>query len=177
MSDFETLESRVTYEGPVFNLRHDRVQYPDGRRAKLDVIVHPGAVAILPFDAEGQVWFIRQYRHATGGQLLELPAGTLEPGEPPADCALRELREEIGMGARTITHLGGFYVAPGYTTEFLHAYLATELYPDPLEADADEFIEVVKLPFAEVERRLAAGEIQDGKSLAMLALVRTFLNA
>jgi ADP-ribose pyrophosphatase len=177
MTDFETLESRVDYKGPLFSLRHDRIQFPDGRRANLDVIVHPGAVAILPIDADGNVWFIRQYRHAAGQILLELPAGTLEAGEDLMDCAQRELREEIGMGGAVMTRMGGFFLAPGYTTEFLHAYLATELFEDSLEPDVDEDIEVVKLPFSEVERLLSSGELYDGKTLAMLALVRTFLNS
>jgi ADP-ribose pyrophosphatase len=93
------------------------------------------------------------------------------------DCAQRELREEIGMGAAVMTRMGGFFLAPGYTTEFLHAYLATELFEDSLEPDVDEDIEVVKLPFSEVERLLSSGELYDGKTLAMLALVRTFLNS
>ncbi len=103
-------------------------------------------MVILPVDDQGNLFFVRQYRHAAGLDLLELPAGTLDEGEAPEACARREVREETGMAAGKMEHLGGFYLAPGYSTEYMHVYLATGLHSDPLEADADEFLTVEVIP-------------------------------
>lgn len=161
----------MMYRGRAFQVRKDHVRLPTGFVAQLDIVEHVGAVTIVPLDAEGQVWFVRQYRHATGKELLELPAGTVEPGEPPEACAAREIREEIGMRAGTLRKLGEFYLAPGYSTEYMHIYLATGLVPDPLPGDQDEFLSVVRYPLAEVERLVQSGEIQDGKTLAGMYLL------
>ncbi|MCU0485696.1 MAG: NUDIX hydrolase [Anaerolineales bacterium] len=165
-------QTEKMYQGRAFTVRRDRVRLPDGGAAQLDIVEHVGAVTIVPVDADGQVWFVRQYRHATGQELLELPAGTLEPGEAPEVCAAREIREEIGMRAGTLRKLGEFYLAPGYSTEYMHVFLATSLTPDPLPGDQDEFLSIVPLPLTELDRRVASGEIQDGKSLAGIYLMR-----
>ncbi|MBI5877854.1 MAG: NUDIX hydrolase [Chloroflexi bacterium] len=175
MKHYDVLESRQLFRGRVFGLRQDRVRLPDGQTASLDIIEHGGAAVIVPVDEQGRIWFVRQYRHAAGEALLELPAGTLEPGEPPAACAAREVREEIGMAAGTIEPLGGSFLAPGYSSEFLHYFLARELTPDPAPHDADEFLEVVQLPAAEAYRLAAAGLIRDGKTLAGLLLAQSRL--
>jgi ADP-ribose pyrophosphatase len=107
--------------------------------------------------------------------LLELPAGTLEEGEDPAVCAAREIREETGFAANKIEKIGDFYLAPGYSTEFMHVYLAQDLRHDPLEADADEFLSVEKIPFAEAVQMAERGEMPDAKSLAALLLARSHL--
>ena len=119
--------------------------------------------------------FVRQYRHAAGLDLLELPAGTLDEGEEPLECAKREIREETGMAAGKMELLGGFYLAPGYSTEYMHVYLATGLSHDPLEADADEFLTVERIPMAEALQMFERGEIQDAKSLAAVLLARKYL--
>ena len=100
--DFENISSEVKYRGRAFNVRRDQVRAPDGQILNLDIVEHIGAVTILPLDEQDQVWFVRQYRHASGRKLLELPAGTLTPGELPEDCAAREVREETGMAARRL---------------------------------------------------------------------------
>jgi len=167
---FETLSSEITYQGRAFTVRRDQVQAPDGQILKLDIVQHIGAVTILPVDEIGQVWFVRQYRHATGKNLLELPAGTLTPGELPEDCAAREIREETGMGARTMVKLGSFFLAPGYSTEYMHVFLASDLYPDPLPGDEDEFLSVEKIPLEHVRDLVGSGEILDSKTLSALYL-------
>jgi ADP-ribose pyrophosphatase len=169
---FDRLDSELVYQGRVFDVRRDQVLLPDGKRAFLDVVAHGGAVTVLPIDAAGMVWFVRQFRYAAGATLLELPAGTLEPGEDPADCARREVREEVGMSAGRLEKIGGFFLAPGYSTEFLHIYLATELTPNPLEADADEFLSVETLPLEQAYALAETGQLQDGKTLATLLLAR-----
>ncbi len=166
----EVLQSEIVFQGKVFTVRRDAVRLPNGRVAHLDIIAHHGAVTMLPIDAEGNVWFVRQYRHAAGETILELPAGTLEPGEPPEACAARELQEEIGMAAENLTLLGEFYLAPGYSTEYQYIYLATGLTPSSLPQDADEILEPVAFPYEEVVKMAREGKIRDAKTLAALFL-------
>jgi ADP-ribose pyrophosphatase len=170
--DFKTVSSEIVYQGRVFDVRRDQVRLQDGALAALDIVDHPGAITLLPLDDEDRLWLVRQYRHAAGIELLELPAGAMEAGEPPEACAYREVREEIGMSAGQLTKIGEFFLAPGYSTEYMYVYLATGLRPDPLEADEDEFLSVETFPVAEVYRLAAEGQIRDSKSLAALFLAR-----
>lgn len=170
--EFETVTSKMMYQGRAFNVRRDQVRAPNGQVLDLDIVDHSGAVTILPIDEQGQVWFVQQYRHPTGKLLLELPAGTLKPGEAPELCAQREVREEIGMAAGKLAKLGEFFLAPGYSTEYMHVYLATELYPAPLPGDEDEFLSIVRVPASQLNTLVASGEIQDGKSIAALYLAK-----
>jgi ADP-ribose pyrophosphatase len=170
--NFKLRESINIFSGKAIKLWLDKVDYPDGRQVSIEVLKHPGSIAILPLDDQGQIWFVRQYRHPAGGMLLEIPAGTIEPGEDPQATAAREIREEIGMAASSITPIGGFYLAPGYSTEYMHLFLATELSPEPLKHDHGEFIQVEKHAVQEVYRMLEQGEINDGKTVAILGLMR-----
>ena len=172
---FEFLHSETLLKGRAFAIRRDTLKAPDGRETKFDIIEHGGSVIIVPIDKDGNLLFVRQYRHAAGIDLLELPAGTLEEGEDPAVCAAREIREETGFAADKIEKIGDFYLAPGYSTEFMHVYLAQDLRHDPLEADADEFLSVEKIPFAEAVQMAERGEMPDAKSLAALLLARSHL--
>ena len=173
---FELISSETLLKGRAFLIRRDHLKTPDGRDTKFDIIEHGGSVIIVPLDAEGNLLFVRQYRHAAGIDLLELPAGTLEEGEDPAVCAAREIREETGFAADNIKKIGDFYLAPGYSTEFMHVYLAQDLRHDPLEADADEFLSVEKIPFAEAVQMAERGGIPDAKSLAALLLAKSHLD-
>jgi ADP-ribose pyrophosphatase len=172
---FELLRSETLLKGRAFLIRRDTLKAPDGRETKFDIIEHGGSVIIVPVDKDGNILFVRQYRHAAGQDLLELPAGTLDEGEDPAVCAAREIREETGFAANKIEKIGDFFLAPGYSTEFMHVYLAQELRYDPLEADADEFLSVEKLPFAEAIQMAERGEMPDAKSLAALLLAKSHL--
>jgi ADP-ribose pyrophosphatase len=165
---FELVHSETVYPGRAFTIRRDTLRLPDGHESRFDIVEHHGSVVILPLDGQGNLLFVRQYRHAAGLDLLELPAGTRDEGEDPEVCARREIREETGMAAGQMEHLGGFYLAPGYSTEYMHVYLATDLRPDPLEADADEFLSLEPIPLAEALDRATRGEIPDAKSLAAL---------
>ena len=164
------LSSEVQYRGRAFNVRVDEVEHQPGRTARLDIVDHPGAVTLLPLDEAGNVWFIRQYRHAVGQVILELPAGTLRPGEDPALAANRELQEEIGMRAGQLDKLASFWLAPGYSTELMHTYLATQLTPASLPQDEDEEIVVEKVPRARAVSLALDGSLQDSKSLAAVLL-------
>ena len=172
---FEFLRSETLLKGRAFAIRRDTLKAPDGRETKFDIIEHGGSVIIVPIDKDCNLLFVRQYRHAAGIDLLELPAGTLEEGEDPAVCAAREIREETGFAADKIEKIGDFYLAPGYSTEFMHVYLAQDLRHDPLEADADEFLSVEKIPFAEAIQMAERGKMPDAKSLAALLLARSHL--
>ena len=132
---------------------------------------------MLPLDEEGNLLFVRQYRHAAGSSLLELPAGTRDGEEPYEACAAREMREETGMAAGTLKKVGEFFLAPGYSTEFMVVFLATDLRPNPLPSDADEFLEVVRMPVQEAILMAESGQIPDAKSLAALFLARAALSA
>ena len=161
-----TLESTQIYEGRIVGLRVDRVVLPGGRETTREVVEHPDCVAIVAIDAEDNVILVRQFRHAVARELLEIPAGNIEPGEEPLQGALRELEEETGYIAGRMERLGGFYSSPGYSTEFLHLFLATELEPSPSRAQEDEIIEVVPIPLKQVRSLITSGELRDAKSIA-----------
>lgn len=172
---FELIKSESLLKGRAFAIRRDWLKTPDGRETKYDIIEHGGSVILVPVDADGNLLFVRQYRHAAGQDLLELPAGTLEAGEDPAVCAAREIREETGFAAGKLEKIGEFYLAPGYSTEFMIVYLARDLAYDPLEADADEFLTLEKIPVQQALEMAERGEIPDAKSLAALLLARQYL--
>jgi ADP-ribose pyrophosphatase len=172
---FEILSSETMYSGRAFSVQRARLALPDGHETQLDLVVHPGAVTLVPVDGEGHIWFVRQYRLGARQSLLELPAGTLEAGEDPQVCAGREVREETGMGAAELLKIGEFYMAPGYSSEFMHVYLATGLFPSPLSGDADEFLQVERLPAVQVYGMAREGRLTDGKTLASLLLARPYL--
>ena len=172
---FELIKSETLLKGRAFAIRRDWLKTPDGRETKYDIIEHGGSAVIVPIDADGNLLFVRQYRHAAGTDLLELPAGTLDEGEEPAVCAAREIREETGFAAGKLEKIGEFYLAPGYSTEFMVVYLATDLKHDPLEADADEFLSVEKIPVKQALEMAEKGGIPDAKSLAALLLAQRYL--
>ena len=174
---FELIKSETLLKGRAFTIRRDWLKTPDGRETKYDIIEHTGSAVIIPLDAEGNLLFVRQYRHAAGMDLLELPAGTLDEGEDPAVCAAREIREETGFAAGQLERIGEFYLAPGYSTEFMVVYFATDLRYDPLQADADEFLSVEKIPVKKALELAERGEMPDAKSLAALLLARSRLSA
>jgi len=172
---FELINSETILQGRVFKIRRDLLKTPDGRETKYEIIEHGGSVAVVPVDADGNLLFIRQYRHAAGKDMLELPAGTRDHNEPYEECAAREIREETGMEAGTLQKIGEFYLAPGYSTEFMGIFLATELKHNPLEADDDEFLSVEKISVKEAFEMAERGEILDAKTLAALLLAKPHL--
>ena len=175
---FELIRSDTLLQGRTFRIRRDLLKTPDGRETKLEIIEHGGSVVVIPVDAEGNMLFVRQYRHAAGRDLLELPAGTRDSAdEPYEECAAREIREETGMEAGTLTKVGEFFLAPGYSTEFMGVFLATDLRHNPLDPDADEFLSVEKMPVKEAFAMVMRGDMPDAKSLAALLLARPQLEA
>jgi ADP-ribose pyrophosphatase len=172
---FELLKSEPVFQGRAFKIRRDTLKTPDGRETKYEIVEHVGSVVIIPMDGEGNLLFVRQYRHAAGRDLLELPAGTRNGDEPYDACAAREIREETGMAAGKLERIGAFYLAPGYSTEFMVVFLATDLTHNPLDPDEDEFLQVEKIPVGKAIEMAEQGELPDAKTLAALFLARRFL--
>jgi ADP-ribose pyrophosphatase len=174
MSDqVEKLVSRESiYNGRVLKITKDTIEMPGGKPATREVVHHPGAVAIVALNHEGKLLMVRQFRYATGRSLLEIPAGTLNPGEDPDVCAVRELQEETGYKPGHLEKLGGIFPAPGYTSEFIHLYIATDLTESRLEMDEDELIEVETYTLPEVFAKIQSAEIADAKSICGILLAR-----
>jgi len=166
--DVKPLESRSVFRGRIVELSVDRVRLPNGKVCELEMIRHPGAAAVVPVDDNGDVILVRQYRYAAGGLLLEVPAGKLDGGEPPAECAARELQEETGFSATEITPMGWIWTTPGFTDEKIWLYLATGLSPARQDLQDDEVLTVERLPLSEAVRQAERGEIRDAKSVCAL---------
>ena len=164
----EALSSRRIYEGKILNLRLDEVRLADGSTTRREIVEHGACVAIVAVDGEGRLLLVKQPRPATEKELLEIPAGCLEPGEDPADAARRELAEETGFKPQKVERLGGFYSAPGFCTEYLHLYLASGLVPHRLTAEDTDEIEVVKVKPQQALELIRSGAIEDAKSIAGL---------
>ncbi len=163
------------FETKLFTVKQVTLSLPDGKNREYDFVSIQNAVTILPIDNEGFVYFVKQYRIGSRSELLELPAGKIEMNEDPQITAERELREEIGMAASEMIHLGNFYMSPGYSSEYMYCYLARGLFHAPLAPDADEFLHLVKLPLSEVRRLMKERLIVDGKTLAVLMLADNYL--
>ena len=172
---FELIRSETLLQGRAFKIRRDYLKTPNGRETRLEIIEHGGSVVLIPIDDDGNLLFVRQYRHAVGKDLLELPAGTRDNDEPFEECAAREIREETGMQAGKLQKVGEFYLAPGYSSEFMVVFLATGLKDNPLDADDDEFLQVEKIPLKQAIQMAERGDIPDAKSLAALLLAKPYL--
>lgn len=166
----KTLESRRVYEGRVVNLRIDTVQLPNGRTSTREIIEHNGAVAIVPMLDQDRLVLVRQFRQAAGRVLLEIPAGGLEVSEDPIHCARRELMEEIGYYPQKLTEMFYSYLAPGYSSEKLHTFLAEDLVLREADGDSDEFVEIVTVRLGDAIDMIRSGEIADAKSICGILL-------
>lgn len=161
---------KIAYAGRAFRVFSENISLPNGVTTELDVIRHPGAAAIIPMADTETVVLIRQYRHAVGGHIWEIPAGTLEQGEAPLDCARRELTEETGFSADTFEKIGEIVPVPGYSDERIHLYVASGLVPGAQQLDEGEWLEVHRFPISEAMEMIRSGEIQDGKTITGLLL-------
>jgi ADP-ribose pyrophosphatase len=170
-----TVETQTLFEGKVVKLRVDKVRLPNGRLATREIVEHSQAVCIVPVDGQGNVLLVHQYRKPAEVELLEAPAGGMDDGETPEEAALRELQEEIGFTAGTLRLLSSTWVAPGWCTEFMHSYLATDLKPARMAPDDDENISVVPVPLDRIPELIDNGEILDLKSVASLLLALRLL--
>ncbi|HST04370.1 MAG TPA: NUDIX hydrolase [Chloroflexia bacterium] len=166
------LSKETVYDGKLIKVIKEKVRIYNGKERPREIVVHPGAVALVVVDNDGKLILVRQYRRAAGSVLLEIPAGTREPNEGAEACAIRETQEETGYLPRKVERLSGFYSAPGFCTEFLECYLLTDLVDSKLDADDDENIEIVRLTPDEAVAAIRTGEICDAKSICGILLYR-----
>lgn len=166
----ERIGGEVLFKGRMLCVERDTVRLPNGLQTSREVVRHPGAVGIIALKDQ-QLLLVRQYRYAIAQETLEIPAGKLDPHEPPLDCAVRELREETGYRG-TMEHISTIYTTPGFTDEVMHLFLARDLVWDPLTPDDDEFIEVERIPWDEAVRRAQQNEFYDAKTILGILLVQ-----
>jgi ADP-ribose pyrophosphatase len=166
----EEIASRQVFNGRAIRVRVATVRKPDGRETTREIVEHDGVIAAIPIDDDDNVLLVRQYRTPAGRDLLEIPAGGIDPGEQPEATVVRELQEEIGYKPGKLVRLGGFFSAPGYATEYLHIYLAIDLTPGRLHAEDTDEIELVKVKLSEVPGLIGSGQIEDAKSIAGLLM-------
>jgi ADP-ribose pyrophosphatase len=174
------LASRRVYKGRVVDLDVDTVQFPDGSTGQLEMIRHPGAAAVLPFASDPRgtdptILLIKQYRYATNGPLIEIPAGRLDQGEDPKACAERELLEEVGVKAGRVERLTTIWTTPGFTDERIHLFWAADLTADQHAREPDEFIEVTPKPLSEALTLIREGGIRDAKTVLCILFVAGFV--
>lgn len=165
MKDFRVKNVENIYSGRVVDLTVETIEFPDGKEMTRELVRHPGAVAIVPMISPNEIVMIKQFRYSARGEIWEIPAGTLEPNEAAAECAHRELIEEIGYQAGKLEPLGGFYTSPGFCNEYLHLFRATDLRPAQAHLDKDEQIEVHTMTLQQALQKIETGEIIDAKTI------------
>jgi ADP-ribose pyrophosphatase len=168
LAEEKTLSSQSIYDGRAVKLRVDTVQMPSGRETTREIVEHRDCVAIVAIDADDNVLLVNQFRHPVEKELLEIPAGGIDGNEDPVAAVRREMQEETGYLPRKVERLGGFYSSPGYCTEYLYLYLATDLIPSQLYAEDTEIIRLVRVPITKIPGLIASGSICDAKSIAGL---------
>jgi ADP-ribose pyrophosphatase len=172
----KVLNSERVYEGSLFNVDHDRLRFSDGIESDRSIVRHPGAVAIVALLDDNRCLLVEQYRHGPGLRTLEIPAGTRESGEEPAVTARRELREETGYDAGSLVRLGGAWMAPGFTDEYIDFYLATDLFDAPLDSgDEHDLSAPISIMSDELGDAIAEGKIEDAKTIVAFSLYGYYL--
>ncbi len=173
----ETVSSKSVFEGRVFRVTVDEARLENGKIAPREVVHHSGGAAVLALNERAEVALVRQFRYAVGRQLIEIPAGKIEPGEAPGPAARRELGEEAGLAARHFVPFGSILPTCAYDTEVIHIFLATGLREVPCHPDADEFVSVFWLPLEKAVQMVMDGEITDAKSVSALLRAARLLEA
>lgn len=164
----KTIEQKRVYEGLIVNVRMDRAELPNGHIAKREVIEHPGGVTVAALTDERELLFVRQFRYPYGEEVLELPAGKIERGEIPGDCAIRELKEETGASPGKFIPMGVYYPTPGYCSERIHMFFASELSFEAACPDEDEFLTLERIPLSKAVDMAVSGELKDGKTMCLV---------
>jgi ADP-ribose pyrophosphatase len=168
LTEEETLHTRAVFEGRAVRLRIDTVKTADGRKSTREIVEHGDCIAVIAIDEDDNILLVKQYRKAIEKELLEIPAGGIDASEEPEEAVRREMQEETGYLPGKVERLGGFYSTPGYCTEYLYLYLATELTPSRLHAEDTAGISLVRVPLSEIPALLTSGKIEDAKSIAGL---------
>ena len=171
------IDGEYKYHGVIVDVRLDNAELFNGHIVKREVVEHPGGVAVLPIDKEGNCYMVSQFRYPLGEMMLEVPAGKLEKGEEIELSARRELSEETGFSADKLIYMGKFATSPGITTEMLHLYLALELHEGVTHPDEDEYLNILKYPLEELSRMVMDGEITDGKTVIAILKAEKYLKS
>lgn len=172
----KTLEEKVIFDGRVIHVSLDKIELPNGRTSSREVVKHPGGVGIAALTENGEIILVNQFRYPYKSEILEIPAGKLNPGEDPLECGKRELREETGAAAAEYINLGKLLPSPGYTNEIIHLYLAKDLSYGKQQPDEDEFLDIVKMPLEKAVKMVMSGEIKDSKTQVALLKTWFFVN-
>ncbi|SKC72410.1 NUDIX hydrolase [Maledivibacter halophilus] len=170
-----TIKSDKVYQGKIINLRIDTVELPDQKYSKREIIEHPGAVAVVPIAEDNKIVMVKQFRKAVEDCLLEVPAGKLEIGEEPLDCAKRELLEETGYKSDNLEYLFKFYTSPGFCNEEISVFVAKDLIKDVAQPDEDEYIEIEKYGIDELVEKISKEEIKDAKTITCILYIKNLL--
>ena len=170
------IASELVYSGKLLHIYRDSVALENGRTSIREVAKHPGGVCVAALEDNGDLWFVRQYRYAVGEEVIELPAGKLEPGEDPDEAVVRELKEETGCTADRIDKLAAAYPSPGYTSEILHLYLARGLHHGEQHLDIDEDLDAFRIPLDEAVRMVMDGRICDSKTQTLILMADKIVN-
>lgn len=166
------VEQGIAYQGKFLEVHTDKVRLPNGRDSVREYLVHPGSVAAVPLLEDGRLLLVKQFRYPVGQEILEIPAGKIDPGETPEAAIYRELTEEIGYAAHRLTPLVSVWTSPGFCNELLHLFLAADLTPSPATGDEDEFIEIIAVTRQELFRSMHSGKIVDGKTLLAISYLQ-----
>ncbi len=177
MKDYETVASRPVFNGEILKVRVDEVRMPSGHVVEREIITHGGAVGIIPVTEDNKIILVEQYRHAVAKMLLEIPAGKLDPGEAPEDCARRELIEETNQAPGRLTPISSFFTSPGYSNEIFHLYVAEDLSQEVAEEAEEEIVGVVEVTVDEAVQMIKDGRIEDGKTIAAIGMIKIYLEA
>lgn len=172
----KTINSKRIYDGKVIKVRVDTVELPDKKYSKREIVEHPGAVAIVPITEDGYVYMVKQFRKPVESILLEIPAGKLDEGENPLECAIRELKEETGLIANDMKYILEFFTSPGFSNEKMYLYLAQGFKYETNNLDDDEFLDVIKIKFADLLLMIANGEITDSKTIIGILATKSLLS-
>jgi ADP-ribose pyrophosphatase len=176
LTEEKTISSSYIFKGRAFNVRVDTIINSSGEETTREIVEHADCIAVVPVDDNGEIWLVRQYRKAVGKELLEIPAGGIDPGEDPETAVKRELQEEIGCLPGKVERVGGFYSTPGFTNEYLHLFVASDLRPSRLYAEDTPGIETVRIKTGDILPFIRSEEIRDSKSIAGLLYYLEFRN-
>lgn len=172
----KTINSKRIYDGKIIKVRVDTVELPNKKYSKREIVEHPGAVAILPLTEDGYVYMVKQFRKPVESILLEIPAGKLDAGENPLECAVRELKEETGLIANDMKYILEFFTSPGFSNEKMYLYLAQDFKYETNNLDDDEFLDVIKIKFEDLLLMIDNGEITDSKTIIGILAAKSFLS-